>query len=604
MSSLSSKLLALSFMLLSFAPLHLRAQAAELATLTNGSGGSNNDFGFAVAISGDTVAVGAPSASSGKGAVYVFVKPVGGWTTSQTPAATLTDGSLNANSDFGAAVAIDGDTILVGAPGARVSNHTGQGQAAVFVRPAGGWADSSDPTARLTEAAGAAQDQFGFSVALSGNVAVVGSPGADKKKGAVHVFTRPGGGWNTTETPNATLTDNDGANNDRLGFSVAISGDTVVTGAYARRVNNKSKQGAAYVFVRGGGGWINDDTPTAVLTASDGDKSDQFGISVAIDAGTVIVGAWTKDIEGNSEQGAAYLFLKPGGGWTSMTESALLLSSDGESGDAFGVWVDVAGNNVIIGASFHDVDTRNEGAVYLFSRPAVGWTSMTETLKLTASQLGRDDSLGFAVALSGEVVVAGAPNAAVGGNASQGSALLFSISDPPPAVGALLPPAEIGAMYEADIAISGGEPPYSVSDAGSLPPGLSVNNAGVVTGTPAADAKTKSVTFAITDQNGAGATKTVDLKILPSVAVTTKSLPGGKVGKKYRGSLKAKSGKGPYTWSLASGALPAGLIIDNDIDAISGVPVTAAGSPFTFVIRVTDALGGVATQALSISVSP
>ncbi len=605
MVAFSTRRIVVGFIFICLTAWTLPAYPQELATLTTSAGSTNHRFGFAVAVSGDTIVVGAPHVNSGRGAAYVFVKPAGAWATTETPTATLTDNNVSANAEFGSAVAISGNTIVIGAPGAKVGNRTNQGQAAVFVRPGGGWANTAAPTARLTDSNGAANDQFGFALAADGDHVVIGAPDAHNKKGEVHVFEKPGGGWSTSSTPSATLTDQSSAAKDRFGFTVDISGDTIVTGAYAHKIGGKKDQGAAYIFVRPGGGWATSDTPTAKLTASDGKKSDQFGIAVAIDGSSVVVGAWLKDIGSKSDQGAAYLFLKPGGGWTSMTESAMLLASDGRNSDTFGVWVDIQGNKVIVGANLDDDGSnRNEGSVYVFAKPLPGWTSMTETARLAAAQGRAGDALGFTTAISGDIVVAGVPNDDIDSSSQQGSASVFNTATLAPAVGALLPTAEIGAHYNASIAISGGDPPFLVSDNGSLPPGLSVNNNGIVSGTPAANAKTGSVTFVVTDQNSATATTTVDLTIAKAVTVATKNLAGGKVGKTYKAPLKAQGGKGPYTWSLTAGTLPAGLSIDNDKDAITGVPGTAAGSPFDFTIKVTDALGGIATKAMSITVNP
>jgi hypothetical protein len=582
--------------------LGLQLQAQELAVLTAAPGGTNQRFGFAVAIDGDTIVVGAPNANGGRGAAYVFVKPAAGWDDTSTPTATLTDDSLTSNAGFGSAVAISGDTIVVGAPRAKTPAGPDGGLAAVFVKPPAGWTDDTEPTAQLTHANGAGNDQFGFSVAIDGNDVVIGAPDANKRQGEVHLFRRAGGGWSSSDTPTATLTDEAGSPKARLGVSVDISGDTVVAGAYADKIGAKNNQGSAYVFVRAGAGWVSSAVPTAKLTASDGAKSDQFGNAVAINGSTIVVGAWLKDIGSKSDAGAAYLFLKPPGGWADGTESALLLASDGGKADSFGTWVDLDGNQVIVGASLDDGGNRNEGSAYVFAKPFTGWTTMTETAKITAPQGGVGDSFGFVTAIAGDVVVAGIPNDDVGQNSQQGSARVFAISSLGPAIGAVLPDAEVGASYNASIAISGGVSPFVVSDNNSLPAGLNVDNDGIISGTPAADATSGAVSFSITDQSGASANKTASLTIVKPVSAAIKNLPRGKVGKNYKAGLRAQGGKGPYSWSINAGSLPAGLNIDDDRDAITGTPTNAGA--FSFTLRVVDALGGSATQPVSISVNP
>jgi uncharacterized repeat protein (TIGR02543 family) len=206
-----------------------------------------------------------------------------------------------AKDNFGASVALSGDTVVVGARG----DDSSKGSAYVFVRPAGVWATTSTYTARLTASDGVAWDNFGYSVAItiSGDTVVVGAYSDDSEKGSAYVFVRPVGGWvDMTET--AKLTASDGEAGDRFGYSVAISGDTVVVGAYGDDIGNNDNQGSAYVFVRPGGGWATTSTYTARLTASDGAAWDHFGASVAISGDTVVVGAYGDD----SGKGSAYIF--------------------------------------------------------------------------------------------------------------------------------------------------------------------------------------------------------------------------------------------------------------------------------------------------------
>lgn len=216
--------------------------------------------------------------------------------------------------------------------------------------------------AKLTASDGAAWDDLGIAVAISGDTVVVGAD-LDDMKGSVYVFTRPGGGW-ADMTQTAKLTASDGASPDSFGNSVAISGDTVVVGSFLDDVAY-THQGSAYVFVEPGGGWA-DMTQTAKLTAGDGAEGDNLGRSVVVDGDTVVVGADLHDVGGNDDQGATYVFEKPGGGWGNMTETAKLTAGDGATGDVFGCSVSAAGDTLVVGAWGDDSD---KGSAYVFAYP-------------------------------------------------------------------------------------------------------------------------------------------------------------------------------------------------------------------------------------------
>jgi hypothetical protein len=163
---------------------------------------------------------------------------------------------------------------------------------------------------KLTASDGAAADSFGYSVAVSGDTAVVGADGDDSSKGSAYVYRWDGLAW----VQRAKLTASDGMANDSFGHSVAIWGDTIVVGAYLNDVGTNSNQGSAYVFVKPPGGWVTTSAFTAKLTASDGMASDWFGCSVAIWSDTIVVGAYWDDIGAHTNQGSAYVYVKPGGG--------------------------------------------------------------------------------------------------------------------------------------------------------------------------------------------------------------------------------------------------------------------------------------------------
>ena len=187
-----------------------------------------------------------------------------------------------------------------------------------------------DPTistqqAKLTASDGAGGDWFGFSVAVDRDTAVVGAAldgvGGNASQGSVYVFTRSSGSW----TQQQKLTASDGAASDWFGRSVAMSGDTAVVGAPFDD-DNGTDSGSAYVFTRSSGSW----TQQQKLTAPDGAASDRFGISVAVDGDTAVVGAYLDTIGGDREQGSAYVFTRSGGSWTQQQK---LTASDGAAGD-------------------------------------------------------------------------------------------------------------------------------------------------------------------------------------------------------------------------------------------------------------------------------
>lgn len=234
--------------------------------------------------------------------------------------------------------------------------------------------------------------QLGYQVSISKNtiVSVAG--------GAVYVYVKPAGRWiNMTQT--AKLTASDGSSL----FSVAISGNTIVAGS--NLANNST--GAAYVFVEPSGGWT-DMTETAKLTASDAMEGNFLGISVAIAANTIVVGAGQNNSIGVTfpvGAGAAYVFVKPAGGWSSMTETAKLTASDGVPGDDLGWSVAVLGDTIVAGAPNATINgTELEGAVYVYQRNGATWHSATETGKLTASNGQAVSVVGFDVSISGNTI--------------------------------------------------------------------------------------------------------------------------------------------------------------------------------------------------------
>ena len=337
----------------------------------------------------------------------------------QTAELASSDGA--ANDEFGWSAGISGNTIVVGAPFHTVGSHTQQGAAYVFVMPDGGWGNMNE-TAELMASDGSANDYFGSSVAVSGGTIVVGADGAtingNPHQGAAYVFVEPNGGWkDTTET--AKIAASDGYVGDDFGASAAISGNTIAVGAPYAYINGNSEQGAAYVFVQPQGGWTNM-TQTAKVTASDGAANDILGNAIAIDGQTVVVGASGANVAGAQSAGAAYVFVQPQGGWTNMTETGKLTASDSMPSDFFGASVSISGNTIAVGAP-----SDFTGAAYVFVQPQSGWANMTQTAELGASGFSSQLLLGTSVATNGSAVVAGAVGAAAGKNPYQGVLFIF-----------------------------------------------------------------------------------------------------------------------------------------------------------------------------------
>ena len=290
------------------------------------------NFGMSVAISGDTIVVGCqgrpPTTIPG---AYVFVRTGTTWTQQQK----LTSSDYETGDGFSVHVAIDGDTVLAGA----LAHAGGTGAGYVFVRSGTTWTQQK----KLIGSDTVAGDGFGASVAISGNTAVLSSPYKATNAGAAYVFVRSGTSW----TEQQKVTASDATNNSYFGFSVSLSNDTALLGAYGR----SSNEGAAYVLTRSGTTW----TEQQILSASDTPPSASFGWNVALHLDTAVVGTYL--VEG------AYVFARSGTTWT---EQKKVTASDGAPDDEFGRAVSINGNTAVIGAA--QQTTAAVGAAYVYVR--------------------------------------------------------------------------------------------------------------------------------------------------------------------------------------------------------------------------------------------
>jgi hypothetical protein len=380
---------------------------SQVAKLTPSDGAADDRFGHSVAISGDTVVVGAwwnDDNGSDSGSAYVFGRNQGGadhW--GQITKLTPSDGATD--DWFGVSVAISGDTIVVGADGGD-DNGPDSGSAYVRGRNQGGLGQWGE-VAKLTSSDGVMDDHFGVSVAISGDLIVVGALFDDDNgdnSGAAYVFGRNQGGaeqWGEV----VKLTPSDGAAGDRFGYAVSISGDTVVVGADGD-ADNGSSSGSAYVFERdqgGAGQWGE----VAKLTPSDGAAYDYFGVSLAVSGDTVVVGALFDDDNGDNS-GAAYVFGRNQGGAEQWGEVIKLTPSDGAAYDHFGVSIAIGEDTVAVGADGDDDQGSDSGAAYVFERDQGGADQWGQAAKLAPSDGAAGDVFGVSVAIGGDTVVIGA----------------------------------------------------------------------------------------------------------------------------------------------------------------------------------------------------
>jgi hypothetical protein len=378
----------------------------QRAVVTAADGAADDQYGTSVAVSGELLVVGAPRREVGsnadQGAVYVFAG-----IPSQQAEPTSSQGA--AQDELGFSVGVSGDTLIAGSPWDDVGSNSNQGSAAVFARSGSTWTQQTV----LTASDGAAQSLFGCSVAVSGDTAVVGALAAGSdQRGYAYVYTRSGSTW----SQQAQLAASDAAGSDSFGVSVAIQGDTIVIGASVKDVDSNVDQGAAYVFTRAGSTWSQE----AKLTASDGAAGDEFAMSVAIDGSTLVVGAFGDDVGSHSSQGSAYVFTRSGTTWT---QQAKVTASDGATDDLFGRSVGVSGDVMAVGAFKQDAPGTNQGAAYVYTRSGSNWSQQA---KLTASDGSSHEWFGFSIAVSGQTVVVGHRFDGVGSNAEQGSARVFA----------------------------------------------------------------------------------------------------------------------------------------------------------------------------------
>ena len=402
----------------------------EVKRLAASDGVSGDDFGFSVAIYGDTAIVGAPFDDSGS--AYVFQRNQDGtdqW--GQVKKLTASDGAFL--DQFGISVAIYGDTVIVGASNDKIGSNFFQGSAYAFERNQGG-ANNWGEVKKLTASDGAQGDGFGRAVAIYGDTAIVCAVaddiGSNSDQGSAYVLERNQGGANNWGEVKK-LTASDGAQGDGFGLSAAIYAGTVIIGAFRDDIGSIVDQGSAYVFERNQGG-ANNWGEVRKLFAPDGVESNWFGFSVAIYGNTAVVGTAFDFFKEVTTQGSAYVFERNQGGTDQWGQVKKLTASDSAIGDGFGLSVAIYGDTVTVGEPFDALFTAPPGASYVFKRNRGGANNWGEVKKLTALDGLQGDSFGLSVAIYADTVIITAD----GFDGGRGAAYIFVAENSPPTISA------------------------------------------------------------------------------------------------------------------------------------------------------------------------
>lgn len=349
--------------------------------LTAGDAAEFDQLGYSVSLADDRALLGAYGESAYRGAAYVFTGS--GSALAEEQKLVASDGAEG--DSFGWSVALDGDRALFGAYG--VESY--RGAAYVFVRNGSSFVEEQ----KLVADDGSEGDNFGWSVALSGDRALIGAFADDTSSGAAYVFVRRDGTW----TEEQKLVASDRVESDQFGFAVSLVGERALVGA----PGNEDDRGAAFLFVHDGDSF----TEQQKLVASDGASvsgggiypGDHFGASLSLAAERALVGAHYKE----ALSGAAYVFVESDG---SFTEEQKLVASDGATGSRFGNAISLGPDRALLGAFSNEAA---RGAAYVFVRDGSTWTGEQ---KLVASDGIEADLFGWSVALAGDRALIGAPS--------------------------------------------------------------------------------------------------------------------------------------------------------------------------------------------------
>jgi LPXTG-site transpeptidase (sortase) family protein len=401
----------------------MRLGAVQQSVLTASNPQALDEFGWSVAISGNTAVIGVRNADpdsgdgplSGAGMAYIFVRSGTSW----IEEARLVAKDAEQGDTFGGSVAIDGNTVVIGAPGSDIEDNVSAGAAYVFVREGITWKQKT----KLVASDPDDDDAFGVSVAIDGNTIAVGADSKDftplVDTGAVYIYILQDNAWDQK----AKLIPTDANLGNFFGTSVALSGSRLVVGATEANPIDIYGPGAAYVFSGRGNKWVQE----ARLSAEEGKSGDFFGTSVAISGSLIVVGAPFSDPKVGdvhaTNAGAAYVFKQKSDSWEQRAE---LIASDPVSFAEFGQSVAVEAGTISVGAEGATQSGYTEaGSVYLFALIAQEWTFQS---KIMADYIKEGGNFGKSVALSNNEIVVGATGMSPDNLVRAGQSFIFQLA--------------------------------------------------------------------------------------------------------------------------------------------------------------------------------